>query len=194
MQMIAENDRGWIALDGNEIIVGSKVFDPPKVRLTSPVNADGGGGGVLSFNISRQAGVVQDGHQQDEMAMIRVEQAEDVRGQLGNHKAELNIMLADGSGIGDVVKPFAFVWNAVTAALPEFVTAVAAVLGGHGIGPSPSQPTSPPMTGSFDGAEFQGSKGLFKYARQTDGHDVLYNAAGEAIWASDGGPNGTWLK
>jgi len=38
MQMIAENDRGYVGLDGNELIVGSKVFDPPKVRITSPTN------------------------------------------------------------------------------------------------------------------------------------------------------------
>lgn len=130
MQIIAENDRGWIALDGNEMIVGSKIFDPPKVRLTSPVNTDGGGGGVISFNISRHAGAAIDGHDQDEMAMLRVEQAEDVRGQVGNPKAELNIMLADGSGVGDVVKLFAIVWNRVTRFLPEFAQSIRMTLGG----------------------------------------------------------------
>lgn len=120
MQILAENERGYVALDGNELIVGSKIDDPPKVRVTSPLTEHGGGGGVISFNFSRQAGIVCDGHQQDEVAMIRVEQAEDVRGQLGNRKAEVNLLLADGSGVGDVVKPFACVYNAVTRILPAF--------------------------------------------------------------------------
>lgn len=120
MHILSENDRGYVALDGNELIIGSKIDDPPKVRLTSPLYPTGGGGGAISFNYSREIGVVCDGHQQDEIAMIRVEQAEDVRGQLGNRKAELNLMLADGSGVGDVVKPFACVYNAVTRILPAF--------------------------------------------------------------------------
>jgi len=129
MQILAENEYGWIAFEGNELTIGSKVGDPPKLRLTSPINADGGGGGVISFNFSRQAGVVCDGHQQDEVAMIRVEQAEDVRGQLGNRKAEMGLMLADGSGIGDVVKPFACVYNAITRILPAFRDALRVMLG-----------------------------------------------------------------
>lgn len=45
MQIIAENERGYVALDGNELIVGSKIVDPPKVRVTSPCDQTGGGGG-----------------------------------------------------------------------------------------------------------------------------------------------------
>lgn len=114
--IIAENDRGFLVFDGNELTVGSKIGDPPKVRLTSPINADGGGGGVISYNASRQAGVVCDGHQQTEMAMDRVEQAEDVRGQLGNFKAERNFMVSDASGDGadGMHKPLAFTCDAVT--------------------------------------------------------------------------------
>jgi hypothetical protein len=164
MQMLAENDRGWVALDGNELIVGSKLGDPPKVRLTSPVNADGGGGGVLSFNVSRQEGVVCDGHQQDEIAMVRVEQAEDVRGQVGNHKAELNLLLADGSGVGDVVKPFACVWNAVTRLMPQFAGALrSAVIGGV-----------VPVTPDTHTAELLSRDGKFLFVLQGDGNEVVY--------------------
>lgn len=115
--IIAENDYGYLLFESNELTIGSKVDDPPKVRLTSPCTEHGGGGGVISFNYSRQAGVVCDGHNQTEVGMIRVEQAEDVRGQVGNTKAEFNFMLGDGSGVGDVVKPLAFVWNAITRSL-----------------------------------------------------------------------------
>ena len=75
MDILLENDRGFVGLDGNELIIGSKIFDPPKLRLTCPVNADGGGGGVVSFNLSRHAGVVCDGHDQVEMGFFRVEQS-----------------------------------------------------------------------------------------------------------------------
>lgn len=152
MQILAENDLGYVGLDGNELIVGSKIDDPPKVRLTAPLYLTGGGGGVISFNISRYTGVVCDGHAQDEIAMIRVEQSEDVRGDLGNHKAEFNLMLADGSGIGDVVKPFACVWNAVTRLLPEFAGAVrAAMLGGVVNAPVSAPSTFPNKLVSPDG-------------------------------------------
>lgn len=113
MQILAETDTGWIGFEGNELTIGSKVDDPPKLRLTAPCTDHGGGGGVVSFNFSRNAGIC-DGHNQTEVGMIRVEQAEDVRGNSGNTKAELSFMLGDGSGIGDVQKPFAFVWNAIT--------------------------------------------------------------------------------
>lgn len=114
--IIAENDRGYLLFDGNELTIGSKIGDPPKLRLTSPINADGGGGGVVSYNASRQAGVVCDGHQQTELAMDRVEQAEDVRGQLGNYTAERTFMVSDASGDGadGMHKPLAFTFNAVT--------------------------------------------------------------------------------
>jgi hypothetical protein len=56
-----------------------------------------------------------------------------------------------------------------------------------------TQPTTQYPTGSYDGSEFVGSEGKFRYARQQDGHDVLYNANGVAIWTSDGGVDGTWL-
>lgn len=114
--ILAENEIGYLLFDGNELTIGSKIGDPPKCRLTSPINADGGGGGVISYNASRQAGVVCDGHQQTEMAMDRVEQAEDVRGQIGNYKAERNFMVSDASGDGadGMHKPLAFTYDAVT--------------------------------------------------------------------------------
>lgn len=145
MHILSENERGYLGFDGNELIIGSKIDDPPKVRLTSPLYPTGGGGGAISFNYSREIGVVCDGHQQDEVAMIRVEQAEDVRGQLGNRKAELNLLLADGSGVGDVVKPFACVYNAVTRLLPAFRDALRLTLDSEPVTPTsfPNKLVSP---------------------------------------------------
>lgn len=189
MTIIAENDIGFLVFDGNELTIGSKIDDPPKLRLTSPLTDHGGGGGVVSFNLSRRAGVVLDGHDQDEIGMVRVEQAEDVRGQLGNHKAEANLLLADGSGVGDVVKPIAVVWNAVTRLLPAFGAALRTAVLEGGTVPAPTL-----AVGDYDGAQFIGSQGLFLYARQTDGHDVVYRRSDmHPLWMSDGGPNGTWL-
>lgn len=178
--IIAENDRGYLLFDGNELTIGSKIGDPPKLRLTSPINDDGGGGGVVSYNASRHAGVVCDGHQQTEMAMDRVEQAQDVRGQVGNYKAERNFMVSDASGDGadGMHKPLAFTYDAVTHNTLGLA------------GTAPGGPPMPPALGAFDGAEFIGSNGQFIYARQTDGHDVLYDMRGatrRAIWASDMG-------
>lgn len=115
-RILYEDDYGFLAMDGNELTVGSKVDDPPKLRLTSTITATGGGGGVVSFNRSRQAGVVCDGHSQEEMAMLRVEQAEDVRGQEGNLKAEFNFLANTGASGDDsaMQKPLAFIWNCIT--------------------------------------------------------------------------------
>ena len=118
MQIIAENETGFIGFDGNELIIGSKVDDPAKVRLTAPMTEHGGGGGVISFNFHRDFNRAVDGHEQCEMGMIRVEQADDVRGQVGNPKAELNFMLNDGgTQDSNMRKPLAFVWNAITRSL-----------------------------------------------------------------------------
>lgn len=114
--IIAENDIGYLVFDGNELTIGSKVDDPPKLRLTCPNTEHGGGGGVISFNFSRQAGVVCDGHAQNEISMIRAEQAEDVRGDVGNTKAELNFMVDDGrnNGQDSMRKPLAFTCDGYT--------------------------------------------------------------------------------
>lgn len=118
MQIIAESDIGYLLFDGNELTIGSKIDDPPKLRGTSKIYPHGGGGFAISANASLHDGVC-DGHAQGEMAMLRWEQAEDVRGQVGNLKGEANFMLNDGGGGEDanMQKPLAFVWNAITRTL-----------------------------------------------------------------------------
>jgi len=155
VQIIAENDRGYVGLDGNELFVGSKVFDPPKVRLTAPANEDGGGGGVISANISRQAGVVCDGHQQVEIGFARFEQSESVRGQASNPRAEFAVNLNDGSGGGDssMCKPLAFECDHVTRDS----------IGVSGTGGSPSRFVSP--------------NGRWWLQIQDDGNFVIYDSA-----------------
>lgn len=119
--VLFEDERGYLVMEGNELSIGSKLNDPPKVRLTAPVYATGGGGGCVSYNRSIREGAVCFGNEQQEMALDRVEQAEDVRGQ-NSLKAERNFLLNDGSGSGDsaMKKPLAFVWNAVTRLLLNF--------------------------------------------------------------------------
>ena len=114
--VLFEDERGYLAMEGNELTVGSKIDDPPKVRLTAPIYPKGGGGGCISYNASYFTGQVCFGSQQLEMGLDRVEQAEDVRGDQGNLKAERNFLLNDGSSSKDsaMKKPLAFVWNAIT--------------------------------------------------------------------------------
>lgn len=114
--VIFEDDRGFLAMEGNELTVGSKIDDPPKLRLTSPTYSHGAGGGCVSYNRSTRAGAVCFGNDQQEMALDRVEQASDVRGNPSNLKAERNFLLNDGSSGADsaMQKPLAFVWNLVT--------------------------------------------------------------------------------
>jgi hypothetical protein len=112
--VLHDDERGYVIAEGNELTIGSKLDDPPKVRLTSIGTDHGGAGGVVSFNLSRQTGVCY-GSQQTEMAMIRVEQASDVRGDASNSKAEFNFLLNDGgTADADMQKPLAFVWNVIT--------------------------------------------------------------------------------
>lgn len=155
MIIIAENEDGFVGLDGNELIVGSKRFDPPKVRLTAPVNADGGGGGVISFNLSRHAGVVCDGHDQVEMGFVRVEQSEAVRGQVGNPRGEFNILLnAGGEDDAAMQRAGAVECDRVTKPGPAF---------SNGGGGSPSRFVSP--------------DGRWWLQLQVDGNYVIYDAA-----------------
>lgn len=121
--ILHEDEYGYVIAEGNELTIGSKVDDPPKVRITSKITQNGAGGGCISFNASRSYSVCF-GSDQDEMAIDRVEQAQDVRGQTGNLKAERNFMVNDGSGSHDgaMQKPFAFVWNALTRLRLNFGT------------------------------------------------------------------------
>jgi len=118
--VLHDDERGYVVVEGNELTVGSKIDDPPKVRLTSPTYSHGGGGGAVSFNSSPES--ISFGDRQTEMAMIRVEQAEDVRGQVANPKAEINFLLNDGGTTdANMQKPFAFVWNTITQLRLAFV-------------------------------------------------------------------------
>lgn len=113
-QTVTTNDYGYTGFESNELTVGSQKDDPAKVRISSPITEHGGGGGVLSYNFHRFLGVAFGG-QQCEMAMLRVEQAEDVRGSF-DPKAEFNFLANDGGGCEDanMTKPLAFTWNHIT--------------------------------------------------------------------------------
>lgn len=96
MHILSENDRGYLAFEGNELTVGSKIPDVPKVRVTAPASPDGAAGGAFSANISRQADMVCDGHQQIEIGFIQIKQAESVRGDLFNPRGEYGLLLNVG--------------------------------------------------------------------------------------------------
>lgn len=161
--VLHEDDRGYVIAEGNELTVGSKIDDPPKVRVTSITTSQGMGGGVISFNRSRHAGVCY-GDQQDEMSMIRVAQADDVRGDVSSVKAEISFQLNDGSGSGDsaMQKALAFMHNALTR--------MRFVFGG---------------SAHRDASRFYSGNGLYCWNYQDDGSVVLYAthlSADETTW------------
>lgn len=161
MQIIAENDRGYIGLDGNEFIVGSKIVDPPKVRLTSPANESGGGGGVLSANISRREGVACDGHQQVEIGFLRFEQSEAVRGDPGNPRGEYNVLLnVGGEDDAAMQRGLAYEADRVTQINPALAASLSSAMGGAGGSPS----------------RFVSPNGRWWMQMQDDGNFVIYDA------------------
>lgn len=129
--ILHEDERGYVIVDGNEVTIGSKIDDPPKLRVTAPCYNWGGGGGVISFNYSRRPDVICWGQEQDEVGFVRVEQAESVRGNATNTCAEFNIFLADGSGQGDVERVFAFTTNRFTKWASNCLASLAQWIGGH---------------------------------------------------------------
>jgi len=143
-QVISETGIGYVAFEGNEQTVGSKVDDPAKVRVTVSITEHGGGGGVISFNASRIWGAVQFGGNQTEMAMLRVEQAEDVRGQVGNPKAEFNFLCNVG-GTDDAAmrKCLSFTYDGITAISPGIANSIRGIAGGMVGGTGTSRMASP---------------------------------------------------
>lgn len=159
MEILAENEVGFVGLDGNELIVGSKIDDPPKLRLTAPMTDHGGGGGVVSFSRSRRAGVVVDGHEQDEMGFVRIEQSESVRGDPNNLRSEFNILLHTGDSGDDVHRGIALETDCITKINPG----LAADFGiGSGDGASSSR--------------FESPNGRYWVQMQNDGNFVIYDA------------------
>ena len=107
--VLHDDDRGYLLVEGNEFTIGSKIDDPPKIRLTSPY----AGGGYISFN-SSQAGQVCDGSRQTEIGLWGVKKADD--GSLP--KAEAHFFLNDGGGTEDrnMRRAFSLMWNKLTQA------------------------------------------------------------------------------
>jgi hypothetical protein len=162
MEIIAENEKGYVGLDGNELIVGSKVMDPPKVRMTCPTDEHGGGGGVLSANISRHAGIACDGHQQVEIGFLRFEQSEAVRGQPGNPRGEYNVLLnVGGEDDAAMQRGLSFEADRITQINPALLASLGSLLGASGAG-SPSRLASP--------------NGQWWMQMQDDGNFVVYDA------------------
>lgn len=120
MSVLHDTPIGWVSLEGNELTIGSKIDDPPKIRLAAPCTPHGGGGGVVSFNVARNMGQVCEGSQQVEIGYLRVEQSDSVRGQEGNPRGEMNFFLSDGSSEADaaMVRAFAVECDRITKMHP----------------------------------------------------------------------------
>lgn len=126
-------DYGFVGFEGNEQTVGSKVDDPAKVRITAPITTHGGGGGVISFNLHKAMGQVVLGGGQTEMAMLRVEQASDVRG-TDSPRAEFNFLCNDGgTADANMRKCLAFTYDGITAISPGIAASFRALGTGSGI-------------------------------------------------------------
>lgn len=172
--VLVDNDRGFLGHEGNETSVGSKLDDPPKLRLTVPITEHGGGGGVVSFSASREFAKVQFGSNQLEMAMLRVEQAEDVRGHIGNLKAEFNFLVNDGLGSddGNMQKALAFTYYGITRISPYLARDIRNIAAGADQFFVPGRMTSP--------------GGQYWLQLQSDGNYVIYDS-----WVADDSGNPT---
>jgi hypothetical protein len=161
-------DYGYRGFEGNEETVGSKVDDPAKVRLTAPITTHGGGGGVVSFSYHVNFGEVAFGGRQTEMAMLRVEQAEDVRGS-SSPKAEFNFLCNDGSGGGDAAmqKCLSFTWTGITRISPYIARDLRAIAAGAGGGGG---------SGGAPASRMESPNGRYWLQLQDDGNYVIYDA------------------
>lgn len=188
-QKIAETAEGLLAYITNELRNYAKNNDAAKVRIGAP----GDHGGCLSFNkiwIDPNTGTFT---RETELGLFQIKQDERTRNDVNGSRGELTIHLSDGDESKPedqrqrpvlLVRTDGYTWLVPNVSNPEH--------------PPDNGHLDPPSTGSYDGAQFMGSEGKFLYARQTDGHDVLYRidehgAPTHAIWTSDGGPNGTWI-
>lgn len=126
-----DNDYGYRGFESNEESIGSHKDDPPKQRFTCIIEVWGGGGGAVSFNASRDTGICL-GQKQVEMGLYRVEQAESVRGQIGNYRSEHNFFANDGTGQGDasMIRAFAFECDRFTKMHPGIVASLQSIIGG----------------------------------------------------------------
>lgn len=161
-QTLGDNDRGFAGLEGNEFTVGSKIDDPEKLRLTQPITEHGGGGGVISFNLHTSLNRVTYGSRQTEMAMIRVEQAGDVRGTF-SPKGEFNFFANDGGEQdANMRRAFSFTWNEVTYLQPGLAAGLAARIAPY-----------LPAAGTSNGTVLS-PDGVWMLAMQSDGNLVVY--------------------
>jgi hypothetical protein len=187
-ETLRESAHGLLAWVTNELRVYARNDDAAKFRVGGP----GDHGGCLSFNkvwLDDQNRPINE----EELGLIQIKVDERTRNDPNGARAELTIHLNDGQKRQpDSLVPVMLIrtdgWSFL---VPN--------------NPTPEHPPDnqgaipmPTTTSSYDGAQFNGSGNKFLYARQQDGHDVLYrcNTTGApeaAIWTSDGGPNGSWL-
>lgn len=158
----SSTDYGFRGFEGNEETVGSKVDDPSKVRITSPITEHGGGGGVVSFNWHKAMGQVVFGGGQTELAMLRVEQSEDVRGSM-IPRAEFNFLCNDGGDQdANMQKCLAFTWYGITRISPYIARDIRAIAAGAAFATeAPSRMASP--------------DGRYWLQLQDDGNYVIYD-------------------
>lgn len=187
LRQTVEGTLAWVT---NELRVYARNNDAAKVRVGAP----GDHGGCLSFNK-----VWLDGAgaftKEAELGLLQIKQDETTRDDPQGTRAELTLHLNNGrEDLPEdqrMVPVLLIRTNGYTFLVPN-IQAPEHPPDNPG---TPLPPTAP--AGSYDGASLVGSEGKFLYVRQRDGHDVLYACnAGvpvKAIWASNGGPHGTWL-
>lgn len=88
---IGESSYGVVEFEGNELYVTSTNHDPSKVRVGAPIEADGGGGGAISFDATAP------GQPRQEMVLFQGKQSERVRGHVGNYTGCVTLHLRDDS-------------------------------------------------------------------------------------------------
>lgn len=178
--VLSSNARGRFFLDGNESETESIVDDPSANRLRSPITAAGGGGGKVTFKATINGRDV-------ELGYLRICQAESVRGQLENPKAECQIFLNDGLGTDDNNMQKALIVE-IGGGILEIHPSILASLQ-HLVNGTP--PAAPTPVGAV--SRVQSPNGRYVWNMQTDRgpleNMVLYdthNKADESTWTPIG--------
>ena len=145
-QFLAENDRGTVCVEGNELCVDSTIPDAAKVRIGSPaVPGQSGGGGTLSIDIPLAE--LNDQGRPKRRALMELSAG---RGSLGN---EMKLSLQHGTETTDAAMHPLMQYNEQQGVI-EFLKPVKFVTGSPIDPITPLPPTTPHELWSHDRAYY----------------------------------------
>ena len=147
--VLDDNDRGKTTVEGNEVLVTSKVYDAAKFRVGAPVGPSSGGGGAFSWDLMNFQG-----RSRTEVAVLA--------GGFNGTQGEIGLSIWNGKEpFGDATQKKVVEFYADHVEFKVPVTA-------------PNLGGSVPATGAVTPALLQSANGRLVLAAQDDGNLVLY--------------------